>query len=259
MSKLLIVDDEPSMRELLQILFEQRGYEVEVAGSVGQAIGALESQLPDLILSDLNMEGPSGLDFLRFVRSKYGEIPFVVVTAFGSQESAEDALQLGADDYVLKPFDNNELLLVVQRQLGQTNKSAVTAAGGPRLHHNHLVGESPEMTEVYDIISRVSNSRIACLIYGEQGTGKATAARAIHQSGPRADEPFITLNCGAVPDHLFEQELYGTQNGAAETPHVRRGLLALAKGGTLFLDGRRVSLVIQSNSFELFKSVLSRR
>ncbi|MEC7985850.1 MAG: sigma-54 dependent transcriptional regulator [Myxococcota bacterium] len=239
-SRLLVVDDELSIREILQILFERDGYEVYLADSAEAAIRILEKNRIDLVLSDLNLPQLSGIDLLRLMREKYPKVVFVMITAYGSNESAVEAMKLGASNYVLKPFNNDELRLVVQRALGVqalTQENQKLKEGNRLLHFGYLVGSSPAMLEVYELIRRVKDSKINCMIIGESGTGKEMVARAIHHSGSREKHPFVAINCGAIPENLVESELFGHKKGSFTGAFRNKvGLLKAASGGTVFLD-----------------------
>ncbi len=240
-TKMLIVDDEVSMRELLSILFETDGYEVQIAPDVQSAQCLIQEWIPDVILSDLNLPGESGIDLLRWVKKRHPEIVFVMITAFGSNQSAVEALKLGAANYVLKPFSNDELRLVVSRALGvralKKENAALRQKSCSNLHFGLFVGDSPAMLEVYEMIRRISRSRINCMVLGASGTGKEMVARAIHSTGERAKHPFVTINCGAIPENLVESELFGHVKGAfTHAYRDKMGLLEVAHNGTVFLD-----------------------
>lgn len=240
-TRMLIVDDELSMRDLLAILFENDGYEVQVAPDIDSAQHIIQEWIPDVILSDLNLPGESGIDFLRWVKKRHTEMIFIMITAFGSNQSAVEALKLGAANYVLKPFNNDELRLVVSRALGvrslEKENERLKRKVTTNLHFNLFVGDSPPMLEVYEMIRRVSRSRINCMILGASGTGKEMVARAIHETGDRAVHPFVTINCGAIPENLVESELFGHVKGAFTSAYRdKMGLLEVANLGTVFLD-----------------------
>jgi two-component system, NtrC family, response regulator PilR len=239
-AKILIVDDDRSIRELLTILFESDGYQVESASSAEEALRIFSKASPDLVLSDLNMPGLSGLELIREVKVRDPNCFVVVVTGFGSTESAVEAMKLGAANYVLKPFNNDELRLVVQRALGVKaleKENRRLREDKERLHFGCLVGGSSAMQEVYSLIRRIKDKKINCMIIGESGTGKELVARAIHNSGERANNPFVAINCGAIPVSLMESELFGHKKGSF-TGAIRDkiGLIQAAHKGTLFLD-----------------------
>ena len=240
---LLVVDDAASMRELLSILFEREGYTVSVASSAEEAVATLRKLSIDLVLTDMNMPGMSGLELVRLVRSgaipQHADLPMVMVTAYGTTQSAIQAMKNGATDYVLKPFDNDELRIVVRKALGhqaliqenETLKAALNQGFG------EIIGTSAAMQSVYSLIRRIQDSQISCLVRGESGTGKELVARAIHNGSPRADAPFVAVNCGAIPEGLIESELFGHRRGAfTGALRDRVGYFAAANQGTLFLD-----------------------
>ena len=237
---LLIVDDELSIRELLQILFEQDGYRVLVAKSAEEGLRLLSKERVDLILSDLNLPQKSGIELLQIIKSKSLDVEFIIMTAYGSTENAIEAMKEGAANYVLKPFNNDELRLVVQRALGvqalaQENKKL--REDKKKIHFGYLVGSSPAMQGVYELIRRVKDSKINCLIAGESGTGKEMVARSIHHNGVRKDFPFVAINCGAIPENLVESELFGHKRGSFTGAIQNKiGLIKAASQGTLFLD-----------------------
>ncbi|MCK6505913.1 sigma-54 dependent transcriptional regulator [Myxococcota bacterium] len=243
--RILVVDDELSMREFLSILLRREGYLVDVAASGEQALVAAQREWPAVVITDLNMPGMSGMELLREIKARAAQeardVDVIMVTAFGSTESAVEAMRAGAADYVMKPFNNAELLLLVRRALERQgleleNTRLKTEVRG-QFHFGNLVGSSKAMAEVYDLIRRVKDTRINCLIEGESGSGKEVVARAIHYSGVRRDQPFVAINCGAIPENLVESELFGHVKGAfTGALRDKQGLMKAAHGGTLFLD-----------------------
>ena len=256
--RVLVVDDEPSMRQFLQILLEREGHEVRTASSGEEALMQMGAWWPGLILTDLNMPGMSGMDLLREAKTQgvrtNRDVQVVMVTAYGTTELGAvysgtgpkpldpiEAVKAGAADYILKPFNNEELRLVVRRVLGRSalelENTRLRSELRHRFHYESLVGSSKSMNDVYELIRRVKDTRINCLIAGESGTGKELVARAIHYSGNRAKQPFVAINCGAIPENLVESELFGHKKGSF-TGAVREkpGLFSAADGGTLFLD-----------------------
>lgn len=237
-AKLLVIDDELSMREVLSILFETEGYIVSVAISAEEGLSLCLKDKPDLIITDLNLPGKSGIELIDSLKELDIDIPTIVLTAFGSTESAVKAMKHGAVNYVMKPWNNEELRLVVRRALGVR----ALIAENDRLrnqtkHFGLLVGSSPVMMKVYELIRRVSSSKISCMILGESGTGKEMVSRAIHSSSPRKDAPFIAINCGAIPELLVESALFGHKKGAftgAISNNI--GYLQAAHTGTILLD-----------------------
>lgn len=240
---LLVVDDAPSMRELLSILFEREGYTVDLAASGEEAMEKLARLPIDLMLTDMNMPGMDGLELVRLVRSgvlaQHSELPIVMVTAYGTTQTAIQAMKEGASDYVLKPFDNDELRIVVRKALGHQALREENASLKTALNRGfgEIIGTSPAMQAVYSLIRRIQDSQISCLVRGESGTGKELVARAIHNGSPRASGPFVAVNCGAIPEGLIESELFGHRRGAfTGALRDKVGYFAAANKGTLFLD-----------------------
>lgn len=242
---ILIVDDDLSLREFLGILLARDGYAVRAAASGEAAMAAVEAAWPDLVLTDLNMPGMSGLDLLRELKARAArdgtDVEVVMVTAYGTTATAVEAMKHGAADYVMKPFNNEELRLVVKRALDrrelEVENTRLKSELGGRYHFGNLVGSSAAMGVIYDLVRRVKDTRINTLLCGESGTGKEMVARAIHYSGVRGEHPFVAINCGAIPENLVESELFGHAKGAF-TGAVRDkvGLLQAADRGTIFLD-----------------------
>ncbi|MCP4806447.1 MAG: sigma-54-dependent Fis family transcriptional regulator [Proteobacteria bacterium] len=243
--RVLVVDDELSMREFLAILLEREGYSVDTASSGEDALVKLAASTYDLVLTDLTMPGMDGMELIRQVRGAAAghprDVPVVMVTAYGSTESAVEAMKEGASDYVLKPFNNDELRLVIRKALGvralvEENVQLRRELKG-KYGFENIIGTSPAMEAVYDMVRRVKDSRISCLVHGESGTGKELVARAIHYSGPRASKPFVAVNCGAIPETLIESELFGYKKGAfTGANRDKDGFFRAAHTGTLFLD-----------------------
>jgi two-component system response regulator PilR (NtrC family) len=243
--RVLVVDDDLSMRQFLSILLQREGYLVDAADSAEAALSGLAQSWPDLVLSDVNMPGMTGLELLvelkrRGLAAGRG-VEVVLVTAYGTANTAVEAMKAGAADYVLKPFNNDELLLVVRRALARRDleieNEQLKRELKDKFHFGQLIGNAPAMMEVYELIRRVKDTRINCLLVGESGTGKELVARAIHHSGPRADRAFTAVNCGAIPEGLVESTLFGHRRGAfTGADRDREGLLQAAHRGTLFLD-----------------------
>ena len=239
--RVLVVDDERSMQEFLEILLRKEGYDVATAGDVPSALIALDSDDFDLVISDIQMPDRSGLDLLRALRQAQPEIVVIMITAFATTETALAAMKEGAYDYITKPFKVDEIKLVVKKAL----EKKLLAAENARLRHElrserqqrPLVGNSPRMQQLYEMIGRVAATKTNVLIVGESGTGKELVARAIHAESDRADKSFVALNCAAIPENLLESELFGHVKGAfTGAVGNKAGLFELADLGTLFLD-----------------------
>ena len=241
MDRILIVDDEKGMRDLLSIMLKKEGYAVLQAESADRAREVVARGDLDLVISDISMPGSSGLEVLKHSKAASVETPVIMITAYASTESAIDALKLGAYDYIIKPFDIEELKLVVRnalerRRLEHENR-VLKRELREKLRFDTLVGDSPRMREVLDLVARIAPTHSTVLISGESGTGKELVARAIHTQSPRADRPFVSINCGALPDELLESELFGHTRGSfTGAVAAKKGLFEVADGGTIFLD-----------------------
>ncbi|MEN9786862.1 MAG: hypothetical protein RLZZ299_2126 [Pseudomonadota bacterium] len=237
----LVIDDEPGMREMLDVLLERDGYRVTTASSGEEALRALDTEVPDVVLSDVTMPGMDGLDLLRAIRQRGLDVPVVLMTAYGNVHSAVAAMRDGAFDYVAKPFHNDELRLTLRKALAMrslaTENARMRAELGERHGLGQLVGSSAAMQQVYALVRRVMATRVNCLVCGESGTGKELVARALHFGSDRASGPFVAVNCGAIPEALVESELFGHRRGSFTGAFQDRvGHLEAADGGTLFLD-----------------------
>ncbi len=239
--RILVVDDERSMQEFLEILLRKEGYDVATAGDVPGALVALDADDFDLVISDIQMPDRSGLDLLRALRQAQPDVVVIMITAFATTETALAAMKEGAYDYITKPFKVDEIKLVVKKAL----EKKLLAAENARLRHElrserqqrPLVGNSPRMQQLYEMIGRVAATKTNVLIVGESGTGKELVARAIHAESDRAEKSFVALNCAAIPENLLESELFGHVKGAfTGAVGNKAGLFELADLGTLFLD-----------------------
>lgn len=240
-SRILVVDDERSMREMLSILLEREGYEAVEAKNGEEALQLFETSIFDLVISDIQMPGLNGIDLLARIKKLTPDVPVLMITAFATAEQAVDAIKLGAFHYFTKPFNNDEIRALVRnalekRELKQENtllKRDAHAKDG----FCGIIGKSARMRELFGMIQKVAGSLSSVLIMGESGTGKELAARAIHMSSARKTKPFVAVNCGAIPETLIESELFGHKKGAFTGAVVDRpGLFEQAEGGTLFLD-----------------------
>jgi DNA-binding NtrC family response regulator len=239
--RLLIVDDEKSLREMLGLLFHKQGFEVLSAANFTEGVAAAMRSSPDVILCDIKMPDGNGLDLLRKVKEEQEHIPVIMITAHTSTQDAVEAMKAGAVDYIAKPFDNDELVLIVRRAVGEKNLQAENVYLKQELRDKYrfanILGKGSRMQEIFRTIERIGKVSTTVLITGESGTGKELIARAIHWSSTRKERKFVSINCGALPETLLESELFGHERGSF-TGAIRdkRGLFAEADGGTLFLD-----------------------
>jgi len=238
--RLLVIDDEAGIREMLTILFQKAGYRVTAAAGCVEGLVALAASPPDLVMTDLKMPDGSGLDILKKTRESNPDLPVVMITAYSSTKTAVEALKAGAYDYIAKPFDVEELKHVVARALEKKRLVDENVALKERAEGRSaagVVGISRKMRTLFDLISRIGKTTSTVLIAGESGTGKELVAHAIHQASSRAAQPFISINCGAMPENLLESELFGHERGAfTGAVKEKKGLFHEAEGGTLFLD-----------------------
>ncbi len=240
-TRLLVVDDELSMREFLAILLEREGYEVVTAADAATALSHLAAAEFALVISDVQMPGLNGLALLERIKESNPDTAVLLITAFTTAEQAVEAMKLGAYDYLAKPFKVDEVKLLVanaleKRDLKRENRQLrekVAVCDG----YGGIVGNSRRMQELFQLLGKVAESTTTVLISGESGTGKELAARAIHNAGPRRSKPFVAVNCGAIPENLIESELFGHARGAfTGAVGERPGLFEQANGGTVFLD-----------------------
>jgi len=241
METILIIDDEKSILDLLALVFRKDGFQVKTCSAPDKVFEAIQNETFDLLLCDIKMPPLDGMDALRLVRREKPEVPVIMMTAYGSVRQAVEALKIGASDYVMKPFDVEELRIIVsrgfeRRRLAEENillKKRLEEQGGLGL----MVGKSKAMKEVYSLIERVAGTDTTVLIQGESGTGKELAAQAIHALSRRKDRPFISINCAALPENLLESELFGHVKGAFTGAAAdKKGMFEVAQSGTLFLD-----------------------
>ena len=231
--RILIVDDEPSIRKVVSAHLAREGYDVQTAQDGGEAILALKSELFHAVVTDLQMPGIGGLELLAWCREHQPGLPVVIITAYGTVGSAVEAIKLGAHDYVTKPFDRDELKGILQKAVQSEEADARKLDG----RYGDIIGAVGSMQRIFSLIDKVAASPTTVLITGEAGTGKELVARALHGRSDRAEQPFITVNCGAIPEQLFESELFGHEKGAFTGAVARKpGRFELAHGGTLFLD-----------------------
>ena len=239
--KILIVDDEQIMRESLAGWLERDGNLVATAASGEEALKKLSKSRFDILLVDIKMEGMSGLDVLRKVKESDPDVAIVMITAYGSIATAIEAMKNGAVDYLLKPFDPNVLGVLIDKITEHQAQAREILYHREqykdRARFESMIGQSKSMQKIFDLIQDIAPTGSTVLISGETGTGKGLAAKAIHTNSPRCNGPFVAVNCGAIPRHLMESELFGHQKGAfTDAKETRKGRLELAHGGTLFLD-----------------------
>jgi len=239
--QLLIIDDDLSMRELLEFMLSKEGYRVSCAENGKKAVSLLNKKEFDLLLCDIRLGDMTGLDVLRVSKDKKPDTVVIMISAYASAEAAVEAMNFGAYDYVPKPFNNDELIETIARALNyrsiEQEKKEIESSLRENLHFGLLVGNSPRMMHIYDMIRQVAATRTNVLISGESGTGKELIARAIHEQSDRRDKPFVVINCGGIPENLMESELFGYKKGAFTGAVCdTRGLFETAHQGTIFLD-----------------------
>ncbi len=241
MEKILIVDDERSMRDVLSIMLKRAGYAVTIATDAEEAIGEINKEIFDLVITDLKMPKGSGLDVLKAVKASSPETMVLVVTAFASTESAVEAMKQGAYDFLTKPFQVDEVQMIVKNALEKRRLSTenVLLKREMASHSSfaRIIGQSEAMQKVFDVVRKVADTRSNVLVCGESGTGKELIARAIHFHSARNQQPFVTVNCSALPETLLESELFGHMKGSFTGAVANKaGLFEVANGGTIFLD-----------------------
>lgn len=240
-AKILVVDDEESIREFLEIMLKKEGYEITLAEDGAKAKEILVKKSFDMIISDLQMPNMTGIELLKHVKETYPDIVFMMITAFGTTETAVEAMKMGAYDYLTKPFKIDEVRLNIQNALRSKNLEVENRSLKKELTKEYsfqnMIGNSSAMHQVFDLVKRVSQAPTNVLITGESGTGKEVVAKAIHYNGPLKDKPFVTINCGAIPENLMESEMFGHKKGSFTGAVVDKvGLFEVADEGTLFLD-----------------------
>ena len=237
---ILVVDDQKSMRELLQLLLEKERYEVTLAASGEEALKILENTSFDLVITDIRMQDVDGIDVLKKAKAVSPDTVVIMISAFATAETAVEAMKEGAYDYIPKPFKNSDFKKLVRDALDSKKPSA--GVEGEResksiQHFGCLVGESPQIKRIYDLIERVGPTKSNVFISGESGTGKELVAMAIHRQSPRSNKNFVVINCAGIPDNLIESELFGYKKGAFTGAAAdKEGLFEVADGGTVFLD-----------------------
>ncbi|MFH7325816.1 sigma-54-dependent transcriptional regulator [Desulfurivibrio sp. C05AmB] len=260
MAKILVVDDERDIRESLELVLGDEGYAVDGAADGLEAIARLKAGTYDLVITDLKMSGADGYEVLRQSRKLAPTTPVVMITAFGSIDSAVEAMKLGAEDYIVKPFQHGEISITIGRLLERRQLALDGPRCGRRLNRRFdrtkIVGTSPAIAGILAAVEKVAPTRANILITGESGTGKGLIAEAIHRNSPRKDRPFLSINCAAIPEPLLESELMGYKRGAFTGANTDKpGLMTLADGGTLFLDEiGDMPAMLQSKSLKVLES-----
>lgn len=239
--RILVVDDEESIREFLDIMLRKEGYDVTCVEDGQKAIDILKKKSFDLVISDLQMPNVTGIELLKHCRENYSDLLFMMITAFGTAESAVEAMKMGAYDYITKPFKIDEVRINIANALRSRNLEVENRVLRKELQKEYsfqnLVGNSEAMHKIFELIRKVSDSPTNVLITGESGTGKEMVAKAIHYNSPLKDRPFVSVNCGAIPENLVESELFGHKKGSfTGATSDKDGLFEVADGGTLFLD-----------------------
>ncbi len=256
-TKILVVDDEVSIREMIKKGLSQMGeFNVETAQNGVEAIEKIEKEIFDLVLTDLKMPEMDGLELLRNIKGTRPEVMVILMTAYGSIETAVEAMKMGANDYITKPINFEDLLLhiskVQKESLLLKENRLLRMEVRKKFEFNNIIGKSKKMQEIFSLIEKVAPGNSTVIIYGGSGTGKELVAKAIHYHSPRADKPFIPFNCGAIPETLVESELFGHTKGAfTGAIQAKRGLFEEANGGTLFLD--EISNILPSAQVKLLR------
>jgi two-component system response regulator PilR (NtrC family) len=239
--KILVADDEQSMREFLDIMLKKEGYKVSLALNGEEVLKLMEKDIFDLILMDIRMPKLDGISALKKIKALSPETIVIMITAYASADTAIQAMKEGAFDYITKPFKVDEIKLIIKNALEkkylQKENILLKKVVKDRYHFDNIIGQSPKMLALYDLLEKVAPTKTNILITGESGTGKELVAKAIHYNSPRKDKPFVTLNCGAIPEFLIESELFGHMKGAfTDAIATKKGLFEVADEGTIFLD-----------------------
>jgi two-component system response regulator PilR (NtrC family) len=259
--RILVVDDEQSMRNFLEIMLGREGYVVDLAANGNEAVEFVEKKIYDLVITDIIMPGPSGTEILKKVKEVNPATIVIMITAYASTESAVEAMKEGAYDYITKPFNVDEIKVIISNALekGRLEKENILLKRelGKEYSYENIIGTSPVMQKIFDLIGRVSATKTNVLITGESGTGKELVARAIHNKSPRKDRPFVVINCGGIPENLLESDLFGHVKGSftGAVSH-KEGLFEVADTGTIFLD--EVGELTQAIQVKLLRAIQER-
>ncbi len=260
--RILVVDDDLSVRQFLTIMLERAGYTVKAAASARDALRFVERHEFDLVITDLKMPDIDGMELLKRVKQESPTTEVIMITAYGTTDTAVEAMKKGAYDYVIKPFKIDELQLIVEKAIKQQAMAAENQLLREQLkerdHYQNIIGSSVAMQQIFMLIDKVKDNRINVLITGESGTGKELVARAIHFSGVRANHPFVGINCSAIPESLIESELFGHKKGAFTGAVAnKKGLFEAANSGTLFLD--EIGELPPSTQVKLLRAIQERK
>jgi len=239
--KILVADDEQSMREFLDIMLKKEGYKVSLASNGEEVVKMIDNDLFDLVLLDIRMPKLDGISALKKIKAIAPETIVIMITAYASADTAIKAMKEGAYDYITKPFKVEEIKLIINNALEKKNLQKenilLKQVVRDRYHFGNIIGQSLKMVALYDLLEKVSPTKTNILVTGESGTGKELVAKAIHYNSPRKEKPFVTLNCGAIPESLIESELFGHMKGAfTDAIATKKGLFEVADEGTIFLD-----------------------
>src|SRR5580698_5075501 len=240
-ARILVVDDEESIREFLDIMLKKEGYDVTLAEDGKRAQEFLKKKTFDMVISDLQMPNVTGIELLKFTKELNPELVFMIITAFGTAETAVEPMKLGAYDYITKPFKIDEVRILINNALKnkrlETENIQLKRELKKENSYSNIIGNSTAMHKIFDLVQRVSQTATNVLITGESGTGKELIAKAIHYNGPLKDKAFVTINCGAIPENLMESEMFGHKKGSfTGAISDKMGLFEVANLGTLFLD-----------------------
>jgi DNA-binding NtrC family response regulator len=259
--KILVVDDDASVRNMLGIVLKTSGYEVTAVESGEAALKRLKTEAFDLIISDIKMPGISGIELLKKIKAITPEIPMIMITAYASANDAVEAMKLGAEDYITKPFNLDELKLIIEKSLYkkdiETENIKLKSQLSDKEKFENIVGKSHQMLKIFSLIDTISQTDSTVLITGESGTGKELIARAIHNKSCRKKNEFTSINCGALPENLLESELFGHSKGAfTDAYRDKEGLFEQADQGTLFLD--EIAEMSQKMQVKLLRAIQER-
>ncbi len=260
--KILVVDDDPSIRNMLEIVLRKNKYDVTLAKDGSQALEILKKRTFDLVISDIKMPDISGISLLQRLKTINPEIPVIMITAFASTNDAVEAMKLGAEDYISKPFNLEELKLIIEKSLYKKDIEKENFDLKQRLHEKekfeNIIGKSMGMKKIFELIETIAATDSTVLITGESGTGKELIAKAIHSKSKRSENSFVSINCGALPETLLESELFGHTKGAFTDAHREtKGLFQVADQGTLFLD--EISEMSQNMQVKLLRALQEKR